>query len=578
MGDRPVLESWKAIAAYLGRTEKTCRKWEHELGLPVHRLDSSVKAHVFAYADEIDAWKEKLEGAKERKTERLFGIFALSRRAKPWLGAVGALIIIVFVGFLVRQSTQNGRDQAGTRSAKGIAILPFVDLSPDKSQEHVADGIADILINTLNRIEGLSIPARTSAFYFKGKDVTTAEIGRKLNVDWLLEGSVQIEGQRLRVTANLLRAADGTTVWADRYDRERVDIFSVEDEIARKVADNLKVKVMGGGRAPLTRAGTQDVEAYNQFLRGRHYAEKGRVFLRQAIECFEKAVERDPQYVDAHAQISNCYYTLGNVGYLRQDDACAKARQAAERALALDAANADALGTLALIKLTYELDFAGAGEDIRKAVDSHPADARLRGIFARFFSALGRHDEAIKETQYATELDPLSTNTWTLLAMVGYYPAGEYDLAIEALKKSVELNPFDAGLQVNLIGVYLAMGRCVDARAANVRKREILSCTDCPEEDDSYFALTYACAGNQPMARRILARTKERMTFSYVCPVFVIAWIHAALGDKDEAFAWLDKAVEEREIILHKLKVAPEFESLHSDPRFTDLLRRIGLE
>jgi TolB-like protein len=428
MGEHRVLESWKAIVDYLGHDVKTCRRWEKELGLPVHRLDDSAKARVFAYTDELDTWKEEKLGP--HKFQLIRSRPKTARKARIWLMAGVALVVLAVAAVILIRHSRFAGIPSGSHAAKSVAVLPFADLSPDKDQEHIADGISDILINTLERFEGLRIPARTSAFYFKGKDVTPAEIGRRLKVEWILEGSVQVYENRLRVAANLLRAADGTTIWADRYDKDRFDIFTVEDEIARMVADNLKVKIIREERAPVVRRGTRDIEAYNQFLKGRRFTERGRAFFKQAIECYEKAVERDPRYAEAYAQMSNCHYSLGSVGAMPQGEACPKAREAALKALAIDGQNPDALGTMASIKLSYDWNFPGAEEDIRKAIGIHPADARLHDIHAALLSALGRHDEAIREARLAVERDPLSTACWNNLAMCGYYPSRRFDLAL----------------------------------------------------------------------------------------------------------------------------------------------------
>ena len=572
MSERRLLESWKAIAAYLGRTEKTCRNWEHELGLPVHRLEDSARARVFAYADELDRWREeKLQAGAFQMAEGRSGKRGKSR---SWIVPAAALAVVgVVAGSLIWRSRPPDAP-SDPQAAKSVAILPFVDLSPDKSQEHIGDGISDILINTLNRVEGLRSPGRTSAFYFKEKDVTTAEIGRRLNVEWILEGSVQISENRIRVVASLLRAADGTTVWTDRYDREEFDIFAVEDDIARRVVDNLKLKIMSEGGTPLIRIGTQNVEAYNLFLKGQSYSAKGRMLYKQAIDCYEQAIVKDPGFAEAYGRISRIHLSSWAVGFRKREEAGPKAREMALKALSIDPDNSAALATMALLKLTYDWDFAGAEEAIRKAIRINPADPWLHRACAFVLTDLGRHDEAIKEALIAVELDPLSSSCWNALAMWAYFPTEKKDLAVEALKKALELDPYSVDTLINLLCVDLAMGRCDDARTVNARKREILGTSKNPEENDQYFAFIYACAGDPAAARRIA----DANTGSFVKNPFFRAWFHTVMGEKDEAFAWLEKMYQERNYMLHNLKVAPEFAPLRSDPRFTDLLRRIGLE
>ncbi len=561
MAERRVLESWKGISAYLGRTEKTCRKWERELGLPVHRLEESPKAHVFAYTDELERWKAAKIGARLRF--RLVGGLAI--------------IALAVAGILIWQAIRKG-DSPGGRAVKGVAVLPFVDLSPDKRQEHIGDGISDVLINALTRVEGLRVPARTSAFFFKGKEVTPAEIGRRLKVELILEGSVQIDGDKLRVVASLFRAADGTALWTERYDRKPFDIFAVENDIAQGVAKALALRLRGKAGAPAADPGTQNIEAYNLFLQGQRFMGRGRQLSQQAIAFFEKALEKDQNFAEAHALISRCYLSLGHVGLLPQNEAGPKAREAAIRALEIDGDNSNALGTLASIKLIYEWDFAGAEKDIRQAIQNHPADARLHADYADLLSAMGRGEEALKEINLAVELNPLSGSFLGLLAMRGYYYSRKYEPALETLKKALELEPFASGIYVNSLAVYLAMGRFEEARAVQQRRREILGHSNAPEENDLYFGLIHAYAGEEDEARKHLARYKETMKTSYIKAAMIVAWVNAALGDKDEAFAWLEKAVREREGSVYRLKVEPLIDPLRSDPRFTELLRRIGLE
>ena len=475
-------------------------------------------------------------------------------------------------------------EPAGPPAAKSVAVLPFVDLSPGESQEHIADGIADILINSLNRIEGLRVPGRTSAFYFKGKDVTPGEIGQKLNVEWLLEGSVQVEGSRLRVAANLLRAADGTTLWAERYDRAQSDIFAVEDEIALSVLKALQVKLSSTARSQLINRGTENPEAYNLFVKGKHLSIKGRTFTRQAIESYEQAIEKDPNFAFAYSSIAACYYTLGSIGLIGAHEANAKAKAAALKALEIDSSLADAPRILACIKMTYEWDFAGAEQDIKKAIGQDPNNRAYHATYADLLSALGRHEEALKEANLANDPPLFHPGFLGAVTMYTHWRGRKYDLALEGLKKALELDPYHATNHINLIAVYLAMGRYEEARETNDRRREIMGFSQSADDrataardDEIWSALIYASSGHPVEARRILAGLKAKMKETYVSPV-LLAEIHAALGDKDEAFAWLEKAYHDRAAYLYALKVDPPFDPLRDDPRFTALLRRIGLE
>lgn len=575
MSERRVLESWKAIVDYLGHDVKTCRRWTKDLGLPVHRLDESAKARVFAYTDELDRWKqEKLEHhAVHLARTRTKTVW----KARIWVISTAVLVVLAVVSGLLIWRSRLADKTAGLQTVKSVAVLPFVDLSPDKSQEHIGDGIADILINSLNRAGGLRIPSRTSAFYFKGKNVTPTEIGSRLKVDWILEGSVQVDKNRLRVVASLLRAADGTTIWADRYDKDQFDIFTVEDEIALSVVKALQVKLPPKAGVQLIDRGTESPEAHELFLRAQHYSTKGFVFYEKAIECFEQAIEKDPNFARAHSGLAGCTFGLGCNGLTEPEKAYPKAKTAALKALEIDPSDSHALRILASIKMVYEWDFPGAEQDIRKALRMDPAVPRLHLMYADLLSALGRHEEALEEAKQASVSALPHPSTVNGQAMFTLYRARKYNLAVEMLKKNLEFDPFYVATYGNLTAVYLAMGRYQEARETHDRSHEIRGVIEKQDEDDATSAIIYAGTGQAAEARRILAGIKAKMKTSYVMPI-VVAEIHAALGDRDEAFAWLEKAYRERCAYLYGIKCDAWFDSLRDDPRFTDLLRRIGLE
>jgi TolB-like protein len=399
MEGRHVLEGWKAISVYLGRTGKTCRKWEQELGLPVHRLDDSASAHVFAYADELDRWRE--EKLRVERIQPVRGDSRARRRAGSWLIAVSAVVIATVIGIVIWPPKLN-KESPAAQTSKRIAVLSFADLSPDKAYEHLGDGIADILINALNRVEGLQTSARTSAFYFKGKNAAPEEIARKLRVEWILEGSVQVFERRMRVVASLLRAVDGTTLWTERYDRSAVDIFAVEDEIARSVVDSLKVKIIGDQKAPLIKPGTANVEAYNLYEQGNYLARKrGFDDLMNAIRYFERAVNLDPRFALGYAGLAGVYAVFGNNCCLPAHEAYPKARAYAIKAMEIDDRLAEAHSVLGDIKMRYEWDFAGAEKEIKRALDIDPGSGEIHSAYATLLRDLGMHDESIKEMKLA---------------------------------------------------------------------------------------------------------------------------------------------------------------------------------
>jgi adenylate cyclase len=605
VSERRILESWKAIAAYLGRTGKTCRNWEKEYGLPVHRLDGSSRAHVFAYADEIERWKEEmlrkeqrhkgtahgLEWEKELLGQNRVGGLILRLLPRPFrkpLVAIPAVIILVgaiAAAVLVVAGLLPGLIRFTKRSpapltVKTIAVLPFVDLSPDKSQEHIADGIADILINTLNRVEGLRIPGRTSAFYFKGKDVTTAEIGRKLKVEWLLEGSVQVDGNRLRVTASLLRAADGTSLWAERYDHSQADIFAVEDDIVRRVVAGLKVKLMGNETGPLVKPGTANLEAHKLYLQGRYlWGKRGSADLLNAVKYFEKAIDLDPRYALSYAGLSMAYVVLGNNQYMAPREAYPKARAYAIKALELDDNLSDGHWALADVKTDYDWDFAGAEREFKRAIELNPGDSWAHHAHAFLLMAVGKHDEAIKEIRLARDLDPLALRIRANVAMILYF-ARKYSEAERVCEEELEFEPQNCAVYVYLARVYMETRR-FDLALEFLRKGDGCFNPGRNENNPECAALpaeVYARMGKPEEARRIMKTIEGSSVLDEYASHFALAAAYGWLGDKDKAFSLLEKGYAERNTRLIAIKSDPWLDPLRDDPRFNALLRRIGLE
>ncbi len=577
MTERRIFENWKAIAAYLGRTERTCRRWENELGLPVHRLDKSAKAHVFAYADELDRWKEeKLQG----EGTPAGGFSRARRKARTWLIAASAVVVLAAIGIAIWRFHLRKGSSVG-QSPKTIAVLPFVDLSPGKGQEHLGDGIADILINALNGVEGLRTSARTSAFYFKGKDATPPEISLKLNAEWILEGSVQVFDNRLRVVASLLRAADGITIWTERYDRSQVDILAVEDEIARSVVDSLKVKIMGVTKAPLVKAGTANVEVYNLYLQGNYLSGKhGFDDLLNAIMYYEKAIELDPRFALGYAGLANVYCVLGNNCSLPAHEAFQKARVYAVKAMELDDRLAYAHSLLGFVKLNYEWDFAGAEREIKRSMEIDPRDGGLHAGYALLLRDLGKHDEELREMKLARDLDPLNLRIRANFGNSLYF-ARRYDEAEQVLKKELEFEPDNCIVYVDLQKLYAAMGRyeeALDFGSPKYSDCAFVNQTMNLELVNARQAYVYARMGKAEEARRIL-RGREYIGApgEFISRAYLAA-TYGWLAEKDKAFRLLEKAYEERDARMIHLKVDPRFDCLRSDPRFADLLRRMGLE
>lgn len=572
--DKTTFDSWKEIATYLRRTEKTCRRWEKELGLPVHRLEDSPRARVFAYKEEIDLWIKKagnLDALAEAEKTRAVGFMVRKRRFVYGAVALGAILVLLVAWLSIFKKEGRLPIFAPIHS---IAILPFEDLSPGKDQEHLADGMTDALINALCNIPGLWVPARTSSFFFKGKKMPLQEIGRLIRADALIEGSIQVSGKTMRITVDLVKAIDGYHLWSENYDRPLDDIFAVQDEISRKIVDTLKVKILRGEKASLIRPATVNLEAYNLYLEGRYFWNKrGKENLLRSIECFEKAIAIDPKYALAYAGLANTFFILGFNLELPSDETYPSAIRFARKALEIDDKLAEAYCVLAFIKCDHEWDFAGAESEFKRAIEISPGDSFAHHYYAFLLAFLGRHEEAIKEIKLARDLDPLAPRLRANVASVLYF-ARKYDEALDELKKALEFDPSHCANYHYFKEVYIEMEKFEEALKYGMKGVE------CDKEHPNAYAnlaIAYARAGKTEEARKILIKLIELSKKEYVSSV-LLAVVYGCLGERDIAFDLLNKACAERDSRMIELKSGPYFDPLRSDPRFTALLKKIGLE
>jgi serine/threonine protein kinase/Tfp pilus assembly protein PilF len=462
---------------------------------------------------------------------------------------------------------------ATTTTKKSIAVLPFEDLSAGKSQEPLAEGIPETLINALSSIEGLHVSARTSSFSFKGKQQDIREIGQKLGVESLLEGSIQVAGNKLRIMVRLINIANGFPIWSQDYNKTVDDVFSIQDDIAQSVVKALKIKLLGEKQGPIVKSYTANREAYNLYLQGRYFWEKrGKEDVERAIRFFNKAVEKDQTYALAYAGIADSYLVLGDNLLIPPNEAFPKTKTAALKALEIDDGLAEAHVSLASI-LEHELDFSRAEIEYKKAIELNPGYATAHHWHALFLSYQSQHEEAIEEIERARELDPLSPR---INANVGFvlYLARKYEQAIGELKKSAELFPEHAANYGYIGEVYALMGLYDKARSAFNHALELEAGAG---EFILWPAYCYARSGNRTEAQKRLENVIEYSNKNFVSAT-EIARVYTGLGDTEQALMWLDKAVSENDAILVRLKVDPTLDPLRSNPRFSALLRKIGFE
>jgi TolB-like protein/Tfp pilus assembly protein PilF/tRNA A-37 threonylcarbamoyl transferase component Bud32 len=461
------------------------------------------------------------------------------------------------------------------KTIPSIAVLPFADMSPQKDQEYFCDGISESLINALTQLSNLKVIARTSAFSFKGQNLDVREIGKKLNVGTVLEGSIQKAGERVRVTAQLVNTSHGEHLWSEKYDRDMEDIFAIQDEISLSIVDNLKPKLFGEAKQKLIKSQTVDLEAYDLYLRGVYlYRKNSEKALWKAIDYFDQAIEKAPDYALAHAMKAHVYCILPVFApsSIQARDAFSKARQASLKALEIDENLGEAHSSLAAIVTAYDWDYEGGEKEFKKAIELNPGNAYIFSNYCQHLTMMGRFDEAFEAVQKALDLDPLSLPI-SLVAGQLFYMAGHHEQAIRQLQKTIEMEPRFPYAHLMLGHVYLQKGMHEEAIAELEKEKDLLG--DLHPTAEIAIGMVQAFMGNRQEALQKLELLKE----TYV-PPFMVATLYFALGKNDSGFEWAEKAFEERDVWLRVLKVHPFLDLLdvRSDPRYKDLLRKMGLE
>ena len=449
-----------------------------------------------------------------------------------------------------------------------IVVLPVLDLAPGRDQEYFCDGLAEELTNRLAHLRGLRVVARTSAFAFKGKAADAREIGRRLEVGALLEGSVQRAGDRVRVTVQLIDAQDGGHIWSGRFDRPGGDIFAIEDEIAQAVTSELRVKLLGGAEARVTHRQTSDPAAHDLYLRGRHRAARRNLEdLEQAIRCYERAIALDPGYAAAHAGIGECFCVIGFSGLRRPADVFPTGRAAAERALAIDPGLVEGHAVLAHEAGMYEWDWARAERHFVRALELSPGYALTRVWYSHLLSAFGRFEEAITQAERACECDPLAPTVRMTLGLALYY-ARQFDRAVDCYRQVLATDPSFGFARFHLGRAYRAQGK-FDAAAEQYR----LVTTVMPIAFGMLAGVLRSLGRDEEAARA--AAELER--FAKTRYVNALGFASAYWTELPRRLRWLERAFDEREGTVPLLNVDPALDDLRSTPAFVALLDRLGL-
>lgn len=467
------------------------------------------------------------------------------------------------------------KELAPIRETKpSIAVLPFEDMSPGKDQDYFCDGMAEELIDAFTKIGRLRVASRTSAFQFKGKVADIHKIGEKLNVQTVLEGSVRKSGNRLRITAQLVNAADGYQIWSEKYDRDFDDIFSIQDEISLAIVENLKVELLGDEKAKLVKRFTEDQDAYHMYLKGRYFwSRRHEGGMNKAVEYFRQAIEQDPLFAFPYVGIADSLNLLGFFGFIPPNTAFPKAKDAANKALEIDNTLGEAYASLAWISSMYDWDWATAEKQFDKSIALNPNYATAHSWYALYLALMGRHDDAVSEVEKGLELDPLSLIINSVLGLT-LFTARRYDEAVLQFKKTLEMEP-DFQLALNWLGLaYISLGKAGDAvlyleKAMQLPGGKIYAA--------GFLGMSYAQSGQKEKALDVLSQVDTLLENGYAVLLHK-AFLYMGLGEMDRAFETLEKAFKGRESQLVFFKEMPFLDPLRSDPRCGQLLKKIGLE
>jgi TolB-like protein/Tfp pilus assembly protein PilF len=490
---------------------------------------------------------------------------------------VGTLLALVTLGAVaaavVYLAYSRKAGEGGSGAIRSIAVLPFTNADGNPDAEYLSDGISESLINSLSQLAGIKVIARSSSFAYKGKEAEPHEVAKALGVEAILTGRVMQRGDNLLISAELVNASDMTHVWGGQYRRQAADALAVQEEIAREISEKLQVKLTAQEQERLVKRHTENIEAYEAYLKGRYFWSKRTVEdFKKSIEYFRQAIEKDPRYALAYTGLADSYILLGTYHVLPPAEAISKARLATMKALEIDDELAEAHISLATIEGELEWNWSIAEKEFKQAIKLNPNYATAHQWYGEYLVVMGRFDEALAEIKRAHQLDPLSLVVNLALGDVFYY-SRRYDEAIEQYRKTVEIDS-DFGYAYAWLGrAYLQKGLYAEA-IAKLEKARGLSGGE--PLIAAWLGYALALAGEKDKARDMLDELKERSKREYISPYY-LAIIYAGLADKDQAFEYLEKAYAERSNWVLRLKAEPKFDSLRSDQKFADLLRRVGL-
>jgi TolB-like protein/Flp pilus assembly protein TadD len=568
-GDR--LNSWKEIAAYLRRDVRTLHRWEAEEGLPIRRHLHKKRGSVYAYRSELEAWW---------RDRRLRLDEQVTAPASHWDWrkiALVSIVLLLILGPSIYLVQQRAGFHAKVPDRKIIlAVLPFENLSGDPDQEYFSDGLTEETIARLGNLNSqrLAVIARSSSMHYKHSVLGVTQIGRELGADYLLQGTVHREGSIIRVTAELVQVRDQTHLWSRSYQSDVRDVGALQGDLAQGVAAEIQLKLTPEQQARLGSSHRTDPKAHEAYLKGLYFwnkiTEQG---MKEAIAYFQQAINIDPGYAEAYASLGSCYGILGNLTAIPPDESFPRNKAAAVKALELDYTVSEAHAQLGYASMFYDHDWPRAENEFRRALELNPSNANAHRGLAQYFVSNARFDDALAEIEQARKLDPVSLGINSDQGWFLHF-ARRPDEAITQLRKTLELDPGFGVAHFTLGNAYELKGE-LDQAISEYQTAIALSGN--LNGRIGSLGHAYALAGRKNDARQILKRLKELSRNGYVSP-YHTALVYIGLDEKEEAFAWLEKAQHDRYWMMAFLKVDPRLDPLRSDPRFQDLLRRVGLE
>jgi TolB-like protein/Tfp pilus assembly protein PilF len=497
----------------------------------------------------------------------------LSRgRSKAALAVAGAVAVA-----LIMLAVWSGLSRTRGAAIESLAVLPFVNSSADPNTEYLSDGITESLINSLSEVRGLRVMARSTVFRYKGKEPDPQKVGQDLHVRAVLVSRLLQRGDTLVINTELVDVEKGSQLWGTQYKRKRADVLTVQEEISRDISESLRLRLTGEEKQRLRKHSTENVEAYHLYLKGRYYSNKASLEgLKKSVDYFQQAIEKNPGNALAYAGLANSYGTLGIFSYLQSKDAFPRAKAAALKALEIDGSLAEARAALGVAEYVYDWDWSGAESELRRAIELNPSSVDAHRTYTQYLTVRGRLDEGFAEGQRTLELDPLSPQ---VIGTMAYHSlaARRYDDSIAQYRKAMELDPGLESVHAQLSWAYGCKGNYAEAIAANEKAgTEVHPIPAENQLNAAGLGWVYALAGRRGDARKVIEQFKVLEARADV-DHYNVAVVYAGLGEKDRTFEALERAYAQRSGSLAFLNADPFFKDMRSDPRYEDLLHRIGL-